>query len=205
MRKEKRKTQKRMEKKAGINWQTRSIAGEFEAKEQDGKKVIGCYFATFDGTYEICEGLTESIDPHAFDAETTGDVRALIDHDTRLVLGRTTAGTLRLFVDSHGLGGEIIINDEDQDALNLYARVKRKDVTQCSIGFDIIAERMEEHPDGSVHYTIEKAKLYEVSIVTFPAYENTQAEARSKDRKRMQQRALDAWKEKTKGRLKKWH
>lgn len=80
------------------------------------------------------DGFTEQIDPHAFDDQLGGDVRALIDHDTRLVLGRTCAGTLTLRVDEHGLWGSIAVNEGDQDALNLYARVQRGDVSQCSIG-----------------------------------------------------------------------
>lgn len=77
------------------------------------------------------DGFTEQIDPHAFDDQLGGDVRALIDHDTRLVLGRTCAGTLTLRVDEHGLWGSIAVNEGDQDALNLYARVQRGDVSQA--------------------------------------------------------------------------
>lgn len=57
------------------------------------------------------DGFTEQIDPHAFDDQLGGDVRALIDHDTRLVLGRTCAGTLTLRVDEHGLWGSIAVNE----------------------------------------------------------------------------------------------
>lgn len=70
-------------------------------------------------------------------------VRALIDHETRLVLGRSKAGTLELREDSHGLWGKIRINPNDTDAMNLYNRVKRGDVDQCSFGFNIVKEDTE--------------------------------------------------------------
>ena len=126
------------------------------------------------------DGFTEQIDPHAFDDQLGGDVRALIDHDTRLVLGRTCAGTLTLRVDEHGLWGSIAVNEGDQDALNLYARVQRGD---------------------GWHFTIRRLTLYEVSVVTFPAYEDTGVEARGRSVKAMRRRALEQWKKDMKGRI----
>lgn len=146
------------------------------------------------------DGFTEQIDPHAFDDQLGGDVRALIDHDTRLVLGRTCAGTLTLRVDEHGLWGSIAVNEGDQDALNLYARVQRGDVSQCSIGFDITEEEQIRHGDGW-HFTIRRLTLYEVSVVTFPAYEDTGVEARGRSVKAMRRRALEQWKKDMKGRI----
>ena len=93
----------------------------------------------------------------------------MCDHDTRIVLGRTAAGTLTLTEDERGLYGVIKINTADGDAMNLYARVQRGDVSQCSFGFDILDEEYIINPDGSELWLIRKVKLYEVSVVTFPA------------------------------------
>lgn len=159
--------------------QLRTINGSFKTRaEDDGAKYIEGYFAVFNSMYEVFPGGTESIDPEAFEGALDGDIRALINHETRLVLGRTKAGTLALTVDERGLFGSIRINEQDSDAMNLYRRVERGDVDQCSFGFDIIAEEQEIRPDGSVHWTIKRVKLYEVSVATFPAYEDTSVSAR---------------------------
>lgn len=175
-----------------------SRAAQFRAVDNDGSAPqIEAYFAVFGDVYEIWPGCTESIDPHAFDDALTDDIRCLIDHDTTLVLGRTKAGTLRLAVDNYGLKGSVDINPNDSDAMNLYARVKRGDVSQCSFGFEILREETESHTDGTCHWTIKEVRLFEVSIVTFPAYEKTEAEAR--DRRKGQ--AFEIWKKRTKERL----
>ena len=109
------------------------------------------------------------------------------------VLGRNRAGTLELREDSHGLWGSILVNPNDQDAMNLYARVQRGDVNQCSFGFDILEEETEFLPDGSVHWTIKKVKLYEVSCCTFPAYSETSVQARKDEMASMKKRRTDAW------------
>ena len=185
--------------------QMRSRGTEFRAAEQDGQKYIEGYFAVFGGVYELWPGATESVDPHAFDDTLGGDVRALINHDTTLVLGRTKAGTLELKVDSRGLWGRIRVNQADGDALNLYSRIERGDVDQCSFGFEILEEETEWRDDGSVHWTIKRVKLYEVSPVTFPAYEDTSVSARRRDYDEIRERRTEAWKAKTKERLSKWH
>lgn len=175
--------------------QIRSIHSKFETRqEEDGKKFISGYFAVFNSNYQIWDGATESIDPHAFDETLGNDVRALIDHQTHLVLGRNKAGTLTLRIDSRGLWGDVEINEDDQDAMNLYARVQRGDVDQCSFGFDIQEEKFEEREDGSVHWKILKVDLYEVSVCTFPAYEDTSVSARKNDLKSIEQRKVDVFK-----------
>ena len=185
--------------------QMRSQATQFRAAEDNGKKYIEGYFAVFNSNYTLWPGATESIDPGAFNGALDDDIRALIDHETRLVLGRTTAKTLELKVDNKGLWGRIEINEDDQDAMNLYARVERGDVNQCSFGFEILEEDTTYNDDDTVHWTIKKVKLYEVSVVTFPAYEDTSVQARRKDYNQLRARKNQAWKERMKERLKKWH
>lgn len=185
--------------------QARCQATQFRAAEADGEKYIEGYFAVFGSNYELWQGATESVDPHAFDETLSGDIRALIDHETRLVLGRTKANTLELKVDSRGLWGRIKLNQADGDAMNLYSRVERGDVDQCSFGFDILDEETDYREDGSIHWTIKKVKLYEVSCVTFPAYEDTSISARKKEFDQIKKRQNDAWKKQMNERLKKWH
>lgn len=182
--------------------QLRTVATEFNTRDDGENLSIEGYFAVFDSIYEIAPGMTESIAPGAFDETLSDDIRALINHDTTLVLGRTKAGTLSLRTDNRGLWGHININPNDSDAINIHERVKRRDVDQCSIGFDIIEEETEFRDDGSIHWTIRKAKLYEVSPCTFPAYEETSIAARAKERDDLLKRKNEAWKEKMLKKLK---
>lgn len=174
--------------------QTRSVSSPFKTRSEDNKLYISGYFAVFNSNYELWQGATESIDEHAFDNALSDDIRCLIDHETRLVLGRNKAGTLTLKVDSRGLWGEVEINPNDQDAMNLYERVKRGDVDQCSFGFDITDEEFSDRGDGTVHWTIKSVKLYEVSVVTFPAYDETSVSARKNDMKQINKRKIDLFK-----------
>lgn len=182
--------------------QMRSIASKFETRESEDGLFIEGYFSVFNSTYELWPGATESVAPGAFENTLGGDIRALIDHETRLVLGRNKSGTLELREDSHGLWGRIKINPNDQDAVNLYERVKRGDVDQCSFGFDIVKEDTEVRDDGSVHWTIREVKLYEVSVVTFPAYTETSVSARKRDFEEIQKRETEKWRDDMKRRLK---
>jgi len=182
--------------------QVRSTATQFNTRDDGGNLAIEGYFAVFDSNYEIAPGMSESIAHGAFDKTLSGDIRALINHDTTLVLGRTKANTLQLRTDSHGLWGHIDINPNDSDAMNLYNRVQRGDVDQCSFGFDIISEETDFREDGSVHWTIKEVELYEVSPCTFPAYEETNIAARAKERDDLKKRRSEAWREKALKKLK---
>lgn len=182
--------------------QMRSVASKFETRESDGNLYIEGYFSVFNSNYELWPGASESVAPGAF-ADTLGnDIRALINHETRLVIGRNKAGTLELREDSHGLWGKIKVNPNDSDAMNLYARVDRGDVDQCSFGFFIEDEETEIRDDGTVHWTIRKVNLFEVSVVTFPAYEETSVSARKKDFAEIQKRKIDERKQRLLMRLK---
>ena len=182
--------------------QLRSVPTKFETREDGENPTIEGYFAVFNSNYEIAPGMSESIAPGAFSRTLSNDVRALINHDTTLVLGRTKANTLELREDSHGLWGKITINPNDGDAMNLYERVKRGDVDQCSFGFDLKEQDTEIRDDGAVHWTIRDLDFFEVSCCTFPAYEQTNISARSKERDEIRKRELSAWREKMKGVLK---
>ena len=181
--------------------QMRSIASDFKTREDGEALTIEGYFAVFNSNYDIAQGMSESIAPGAFSDTLSGDIRALVNHDTTLVLGRTTAHTLELSQDERGLWGKIVINPKDGDAMNLYERVKRGDVNQCSFGFDITDEESTISEDGDIHWTIKKVVLYEVSCCTFPAYEETNISARSADRDRIMERKAEAWRTKMKERL----
>lgn len=176
---------------------------QYRSAEENGELYIEGYFAVFNSNYELWPGATESIAPGAFSSALGKDVRALTNHDTTLVLGRIKAGTLELREDGHGLWGRIRINREDSDAMNLYQRVQRGDVDQCSFGFDIGKEDVDFRADGSVHWTIKEiSTLYEVTVATFPAYEETAVSARSAQAAQIKQRSAQAWRETMKNKLK---
>lgn len=185
-----------------MNRQIRSVSTEFKTREDGDSLAIEGYFAVFNSNYDIALGMSESIAPGAFASSISGDIRALINHDTTLVLGRTKANTLQLREDSHGLWGHIDINPNDVDAMNLYNRVKRGDVDQCSFGFDIRSEDTDIREDGSIHWTLKDVELYEVSCCTFPAYTETNISAREHDRDMIKKREREAWQQKMLAKLK---
>ena len=176
-------------------------SGEFKTREDGEEMVIEGYFAVFNSNYEMWEGASESIAEGAFDSSLSNDIRGLTNHDTTLVLGRTKAHTLELKTDSHGLWGRITINPKDSDAVNTYERVKRGDVDQCSIGFMIRSEETDFKADGSIHWAITDVELFEVSVCTFPAYEETSVSARHRDADELKKRADEAWRLQMKERL----
>lgn len=182
--------------------QVRSIASNFKTREDGEEKRIEGYFAVFNSVYEITPDMTESIAAGAFANTLDGDVRALIDHETMYVLGRNQAGTLELREDDKGLWGSILINPNDQDAMNLYSRVERGDVNQCSFGFEILSEETDFRDDGTIHFTIKEVRLHEVSVCTFPAYAETSVQARKEDRDLIIERQNEAWRAEMRAKLK---
>lgn len=182
--------------------QMRCMLHNFTTRDAEGDLYIEGYFAVFNSEYVLWEGASEIVKPGAFHDCLGQDVRALINHDSTLVLGRTVPGTLTLKEDERGLWGSIRINRDDGDAMNLYARVQRGDVNQCSFGFDIERETFVDLGDGAVRWEIEKVgTLYEVSVCTFPAYEETGVAARKQQLETIQQRETEVWRTEMRKRL----
>lgn len=175
---------------------------DMQTRNESDDIYLEGYFAVYGDVYQVWDGATESIAPGAFDESIHGDVRALYNHNDDLILGRTSAGTLSLRDDSHGLWGSIKINRNDTDAMNAYERIMRGDVTGCSFGFNIESEETEYRDDGSVHWTITKVNpLYEVSPCVFPAYEATHVSARGRDLDAMKKRKLEIRKQELRKKL----
>lgn len=183
---------------------TRSVQTELKTRaEQDNSDMyIEGYFAVFNQQTELWPGAFEELAPEAFNETLGNDVRALINHDTTLVLGRNKSGSLELKADSHGLWGRVKINPNDSDAVNMYERVKRGDVDQCSFGFNILQEDTEFRDDGGVKWTIRKVDLHEVSVCTFPAYAATGVQARKAEVEQHKERQLQQRKKQLKERVK---
>lgn len=158
-------------------------AGSFTTRAaEDGGKYIEGYFAVFNQPTELWSGTYEEIDPAAFDGSIRdNDIRCLYNHDTNIVLGRTGNGTLTLRTDAHGLYGSVRINENDKEAMDIYSRVARGDVDGCSFGFIPLSEKWTDMPDGSVLWRVLEADVSEVSICPFPAYPQTEIQARQKD------------------------
>lgn len=162
----------------------RSRQTEFRADDPaDGQPMlIEGYFVVFDQPYYIDDYCEEVIHRNAFVGADVSDVRALIDHNSRLCLGRRNENvqTLDFDIDEIGLYGRIQINPGDNDALSLRARVLRRDVDQASFGFEESSVEYTDLPDGRVRRTVLAiSKLWEISVCTFPAYEQTSVSARS--------------------------
>ena len=146
---------------------------EFRA---DADGVLRGYAAVFDEEVEIFPGFREKVRRGAFKKTITEspDIRALWNHDTNFVMGRTTNGTLQLREDDHGLAIEIHPPDS-QWARDDVESIRRGDVTQMSFAFRVIKSLwIEDEEDDSVIRELLEVRLFEVSPVTFPAYPTTE-------------------------------
>jgi len=147
----------------------------------DEKPVIVGYAAVFNKYSEDIGGFRERIAPGAFSKVLGDDVRALFNHDNDMVLGRSKSGTLRLREDDQGLRTEIDLPDT-QFARDLWQSVKRGDVDQMSFAFRTEKDTWAMDQEGNVERTILEFKaLYDVSIVTYPAYPDTSVALRAFD------------------------
>ena len=176
------------------------------APAADAPLTIEGYFVVFDQPYTMFDGCEEYVDRHAFDHADCSDVRVLVDHDPRLVLGRCNdkTQTATFEIDDVGVYVRCSINPDDQDALNLRARVLRGDVDQASFGFWEDEDGVEyiDNPDGTYRRIVRGiTKLEEFSVCTFPAYEQTSVSARSAEPDRVRREVLNHRKNKLKRRF----
>jgi HK97 family phage prohead protease len=164
------------------------------------ERIVEGYFALYESETELWEGSYEIISKGAFDSTLNKDVRALWNHNTQYVLGRSKNGSLQLKADDKGLFGTIKLPNT-QYANDLYELVSRGDIDQASFGFNIIDEELEELANG-YRWRIKDIDLHEISVVTFPAYENTTVQAREKQVQQLEQRKLQEKKDELSKRLK---
>ena len=169
--------------------------------ENPEERIIEGYFALYESETELFQDSFEIITKGAFDNTLNNDIRALWNHNTQYVLGRNSSGSLELRVDDKGLFG-IIKLPNTQYANDLFELVKRGDVDQCSFGFNILNEDLEELASGGYRWRINEIDLHEISVVTFPAYENTSVQARHKQVEQLEQRKLQAKKDQLTKKLK---
>lgn len=162
--------------------------------------TIEGYFALYENETELWEGSYEILTKGAFDETLNNDIRALWNHNTQYVLGRNKSGSLELKADDKGLFATVKLPNT-QYAKDLYELVKRGDVDNCSFGFNILDETLEELANGGYRWRINKVDLHEISVVTFPAYENTSVQARAKQVEEIKSRSLEIHKNKLKERL----
>jgi HK97 family phage prohead protease len=149
--------------------------------QSDGaeKRTISGYAAVYNSESELMYGFfREVIRPGAFDNSLNNDIRALWNHDSAYVLGRTTAGTLSIRSDAKGLYFEVN-PPETTWANDLCESIKRGDINQMSFGFTVNEDNWESLEDGTEMRELLDVNLLEVSVVTFPAYSATSAGVRS--------------------------
>ena len=142
---------------------------------ESAPKITG-YAAVFNTWTDIGGWFRESIRPGAF-AKTIkeNDVRALMNHDENFVLGRNKSGTLKLREDAKGLAVEIDPVPATW-ADDLLKSMRRGDVNQMSFGFTVNKSEVDYEKDERVLIDV---TLFDVSVVTFPAYPTTSAQVRS--------------------------
>lgn len=168
--------------------ETRQV-GKIELRDAgaDGRPILAGYAAVFDSDSEDFGGWKERIAPGAFarDLADNKDIRALINHDTSRVIGRSSAGTLSLEETEKGLFVEISLPDTTE-ARDLLENVKAGNIDGMSFGFRARdaewaeAERAKDGKKKKYDYRILKdVELIEVSAVAFPAYPATSIAHRS--------------------------
>ena len=160
--------------------ETRSLAATLEKRAAAAGSIgtVAGLFIPYNSRSQDM-GFIEIIKPGAFTDENlqNGQVAALWNHDSGQVLGRVSAGTLRLWQDTAGVHGEISLppTQPGRDCLTL---VKRGDVTQCSFAFKVLKDTWRNGADGENIREVEKALLSEISVVSFPAYLSSNVGAR---------------------------
>jgi HK97 family phage prohead protease len=158
----------------------RSLTIAPELRAGDKGKTIAGYAAIFNDVADIGGSFREIIAPGAFTDTLGGDIRALVDHDSGRVIGRSKAGTLRLSEDAKGLAVEIDLPDTT-DGRDLSVSLERGDISGMSFGFRVTHDEWDETGDIPTR-TIRAVELFEVSAVAFPAYEGTELALRSLER-----------------------
>lgn len=158
-------------------YECRNYPSKVELRQaDDGSATLVGLAAVFDTLSENLGGFREQIKPGAFDDADMSDVRGLFNHDPNFVLGRTVSDTLELEVTKKGLRFEITLPDTQTIRDLVLEPIKRGDVDQSSFGFIVApgGSSFDEDEEGRLIRTItEFQRIFDVSPVTFPAFEDT--------------------------------
>lgn len=145
------------------------------ATDSEGPKIEG-YAAVFNTSADIGGMFTERVMPGAFRKTLMeADIRALWNHNPDYVLGRNKSGTLRMIEDEYGLKTEIHPVDA-QWSRDLQASMKRGDVNQMSFAFQAVKENWDNETNER---QLLEVRLFDVSVVTYPAYPQATAHIRA--------------------------
>jgi len=162
----------------GMEKEVRYFDVELRMSEDESPKIIG-HAAVFNQWSEDLGGFREKIRPGAFKKTLKeSDVRALFNHDSNYVLGRNKSGTLGLSEDDTGLAIEIDPPDTTW-ANDLKVSMKRGDVNQMSFGFQTVKDEWNNEDKDKIERELVEVKLFDVSVVTYPAYPQTNAQVRA--------------------------
>src|SRR5260370_23729124 len=169
-----------------------SVAAQIRAGNTGAPSIEGLA-ARYNSISHGLGGCRERLRPGAFEKalREQHDVRALVNHDPSLLLGRTKSGTLRLWDPPEGLAFRVELPDT-QYGHDVYEAIKRGDMDQCSFSFrvdegaeDWTTEKIDpdsgevdpEDGEASSIRTLRSVRLFDVSAVTYPAYESTRVKA----------------------------
>lgn len=156
---------------------TARLASDYDEIRGQSSRLIAGYASVFNQLSENLGGFREKVQPGAFSRTIkSGDIRLLLNHEG-LPLARTTARNLRLSEDNHGLRFEVDINEDDPDFARIIPKIRSGTLSQMSIGFITISDSW-DHSRPSIR-TLTEAELFEISVVTFPAYPQTSIGVRS--------------------------
>jgi HK97 family phage prohead protease len=146
----------------------------------DEEGYIEGYGAVFDVWSQDLGGFRERVRKGAFSKTLhEADIRGLFNHNSDYVLGRNKAGTLTLGEDDHGLKFRVK-PPQTQWANDLQESIRRGDIDQASFAFNVIKDEWTRGKDGDLHEReLIEVKLFDVSVVTYPAYPQTSVTARS--------------------------
>jgi len=145
----------------------------------DGSRSITGIAAPFNKP-SVDMGFREFIAPGAFTRtlKENPDVLCLRDHDQSILLGRTKSGTLTLAEVAAGLRFSCKLPNTTQ-AADLIESLGRGDIDSCSFGFRTVTDDWAVAADGTVIRTLVDVDLFEISVVSFPAYPDATAALRS--------------------------
>lgn len=176
----------------------RSYSFEVRAEEGDDQSIITGRPIVYNSRTDLGY-FDEVIESGALNMTDLTDVRFLVNHDTsRIPLARSRRNngnsTMQLTVDEQGMGIRVVLDTENNsEARALYSAVQRGDISGMSFMFGVRDEEWEnidtDHPTRHIR---DISTVVEVSAVTFPAYESTEINARSKEALENARQALES-------------